>query len=104
MDIRNIADKGNVDRANDRPERSKTVVLHPQPPVVKDQDHATISSGGRDTLAAVEGLAERARKQGGERHEIVEAARAKLESGALGSPDILNRTAQRILDSGFLAG
>lgn len=104
MDIRNIADQGNVDRANDRADRAKTVVIHPPAPALNDQDHATISTSGRDTLAAVEGLAERARKQGGERQEIVDAARARLESGALSSPDVLDRTARNILDSGFLAG
>ena len=104
MDIRNIANKGNLDRATDRPERSKTVVLHPQPPAVKGGDHATISTKSRDTLAAVEGLAERARKDGGARHEIVEAARVKLENGTLGSPDANSGTARQILVSGFLSG
>ncbi|MCR9244281.1 MAG: hypothetical protein NXI31_04565 [bacterium] len=104
MDIRNIADKGTVDRVSDHSERQKTVVLQPQPRVARDADHATISASGRDTLAAVEGLAERARQQGSERSELVEAARQKLVDGSLGTPEAIEQTARTLLESDFLAG
>ncbi|MCA8952354.1 MAG: hypothetical protein KDE27_22785 [Planctomycetes bacterium] len=112
MDIRKvadrtIADRSSVDRTAEGPERGKTVVLQPQPPLghkAVDGDHAEISSKGRDTAAFVEGLAERARRVGSDRHEIVEAARARLASGELGTPAALDRTARNLLDSGFLAG
>ena len=105
MDIRNIADKGNVDRAGDRtarPESHKDVVLIPH--VAAVQDRATISSKGRSTLAAIESLAERARQQGGDRHRIVEAAREKLASGELNSAAVFERAAGRLLEQNFIAG
>lgn len=111
MNIRTTADtanaeRANVDRANGQPapKALKTVVLQPHPPQVKGNDHAEISNGGRDTLAAVEGLAERARNQGSERHEIVAAAKARFEAGTLATPDAIANAARAILDNGFLAG
>jgi len=106
MNIPNIANQGSVgqtsDRASSRVGQEKTVII---PAGQRDQgpDRATISDGGRDTFAAVEGLAERARHQGGDRDELVAAALAKLTSGELSSPSALAETAQRIVDSAFLA-
>ena len=105
MNILNIANNGNIDRPGDRADRSESkdkIVLIPHAPVV--QDKATISADGRDTLAAIETFAERARKQGSEREAIVEAARAKFANGELGSPAALEGAARRLLDSGFVAG
>ena len=114
MEIRNSVDQAKTDRpsadraaveraAGERNQPLKTVVLQPQPKVAAGGDHATISASGRDTLAAVEGLAERARHQGSERREIVAAARARLESGQLQSPDVLDATARAIVDGDYLA-
>ncbi len=102
MEIPNIANKGNVDRGSDPAQRADLRRSSDDAPAV--QDHATISAASRDTLAAVEVLAERARRQGGDRQEIVDAARAKVVAGELAAPEALTRTAQRLLDSGFLAG
>jgi hypothetical protein len=100
MQIRNLGNPSNVQRADDRSQRSteKAVVLVPQAPV----DSATISNASRSTAAAVENLAERARNAGGDRSEVVAAAKAKLASGALSSGATLQATAQKLLDARFL--
>ncbi len=106
MNIPNIANQGSVgqasDRASSRVGQEKTVII---PAVQREQgqDRATISDGGRDTFAAVEGLAERARHHGGDRAELVAAALAKLTSGELSSPSVIEETAKQIAESGFLA-
>lgn len=102
MEIPYIANKGNVDRGNGRTDKSDASRVDANARAV--QDHATISATGRDTLAAIEGLAERARKQGSERQDLVDAARLRLDNGELTSGDAIDRTARALLDSGFLAG
>lgn len=100
MQINNLGNQ-NVKRADDRSKRSeeKPVVLVPQAP----RDSATISEAGRDAAAALGNLAERARNAGGDRSEIVAAARAKLVGGQLGSPAVLGATAQKLLEANFLS-
>lgn len=100
MQIRNVGNQNSVTRTDDRSQRSteKPVVLVPQAPI----DSATISSASRATAAAVENLAERARSAGGDRSEVVAAAKAKLASGALSSGATLQATAQKLLDARFL--
>ena len=100
MNVPNLGNQ-NVKRADDRSQRSaeKPVVLVPQAP----RDSATISDAGRDAAAALANLAERARNAGGDRGEIVAAARAKLAAGQLGSPAVLDATAQKLLDANFLS-
>lgn len=102
MDIRNVANQGNVERAGDRTKKAgplRTVVI---PAVARDE--AKISSAGRETAAAIEGLAERARRDGPERDAVVAEARRKLMSGELDAPSTTRATAQRLLDAGFVAG
>lgn len=106
MNIHNIANQGSVgqarDRATERAGQEKTVII----PTVgdgADQDRATISETGRDTLAAIENLAERARNHGGDRSEIVAAALQRLQSGELSSAAAIEETARRIVESGFVA-
>ena len=102
MHIRNVGNQNDVKRTDDRSKRSeeKVVLLVPQSP----RDQATISDVGRETAAAVENLAERARSAGGDRGAVVAAAKAKLASGGLGSGAVLADTAQKLVDRKFLAG
>lgn len=106
MNIPNLTNQGSVgqthDRAGARVRAEKAVVI-PAPDRGHGQDRATISESGRDTFAAIEGLAERARRQGGDRGEIVAAALARLANGELSDPAVFAATAQRIADAGFLA-
>jgi hypothetical protein len=103
MDIRNVTNHGNVERANDRTKRAdaqRTVVI---PSVGRDE--ASISATGRETAAAVESLAERSRNGGGgrDRDQMVARALEKLISGELDSTDAIGVTAQRMLDAKFLS-
>lgn len=101
MDIRNIGNHGQIDRTGERGTRSepKTVVLTPF--VAKDD--AQISSTARKTAAKVDQLAQTARGEAGDRDAIVEAARQKLLSGELDTPEVFAATAQRLTDNGFLS-
>jgi hypothetical protein len=100
MDIRNVANHGNVERSSDRTKKSdaRAFVI---PTVVRDQ--ASISSAGRETAAAIEGLAERARRSDGSRDALVAAATKKLAMGELDGAAVVKATAQRLLDAKFLS-
>jgi hypothetical protein len=102
MQIRTVGNQNDVKRTDDRGKRSeeKAVVLVPQAP----RDLATISDAGRDAAAVVDNLAERARTAGGDRAEVIAAAKAKLVGGQLGSASVLGATAQKLLDAKFLSG
>ncbi|MFO1076352.1 MAG: hypothetical protein U1E73_01340 [Planctomycetota bacterium] len=102
MDIRNVTNKSSVDRAGERPARVTSQQKAPASAVV--QDRATISGDSREVLAAVSTLAERARGAAGDRDEIVTAARARLESGALATPDVFLAVADRVIDANYLGG
>lgn len=106
MNIHNIANQANVDRSRDRASDvgAEKTVLIPTPARDGEQDQATISSKSRDAMAAVELLAERARGHSGDRSDKVEAALLRLQNGELGSASVLEETARRLGDSGFLAG
>lgn len=100
MDIRNVANQGNVERAGDRTKKSDArVVLIPS--VARDE--ASISAAGRDTAAAIEGLAERARQSDRNREQVVANAMRRLLGGELDSAGTLGATAQRLLDAKFLS-
>jgi hypothetical protein len=101
MDIRNVTNHANVERSNDRTKRAeaqRTVII---PSVGRDE--ASISSAGRETAAAVEGLAERARRGDRDRDQVVARAMQKLISGELDGSDAIGATAQRLLDARFLS-
>ncbi len=100
MDIRNVANHGNVERSGDRTKSSeaRTVVI-PAPA----RDEASISPVGRATAAAIEGLAERARGDGRNREGFVAAALERLRSGELDDAKVLTATAQRLLAAKFLS-
>lgn len=100
MDIRDITNKSSVDRAGDRPGRVSSQQKAPASAVV--QDRATISGDSRDTLAAVTTLAERARQGDGDREAIVATAKARLQSGALATPDVFLAVADRVIDANYL--
>jgi len=100
MDIRNIGKTGNVDRSGDRPKRTEAPRDYVIPSVARDE--AKISQKSRETAAAVEGLTERARRDGSERAGVVEAARTKLQNGGLDAPAVLAATAERLLGAKFL--
>ena len=99
MDIRNIGGKGSVERSGDRPKRAETR-RDDEPSVVRDE--AKISAGSRATAAAVEGHAERARKDDAERGTKIAAAMKKLMNGELNEHAVTAETAQRVVDSKFL--
>lgn len=99
MDIRNVGSKSSVDRASDRSKRTEAKRDDAAPAVRRDE--ARISSTSRDTAAAVEGLAERARRDDTDREALVTAAMRKLMNGELDGAEALQGTAQRLLDGKF---
>ena len=104
MDIRNVGTNGNsnVERTGDRSKRTAglpTVVI---PSVARDE--ASISSTGRDTAAAIEVLAERARADDSSRQQRIEAARSRLLSGELDGELAFRGAARAVLDARFLTG
>jgi len=101
MDIRNIGNYGQVDRAGERGKQSSpnSVVLTPHVAM----DDAQISSAAREQAAKVDELARNARGQEGDRSEVVEAARQKLMSGELDTNEVFAATAQKLADRGFLS-
>lgn len=100
MDISNIGKQGHVDRSSERPKRADGKREYVIPSVARDE--AKISEQSRETAAAVEGLAERARGAGGDRAERIAAAKAKLLRGELDAPAALQGSAQRLLAAKFL--
>ncbi len=102
MDIRNVGNQGNVDRIGERSRRDDAKRTESEPTMLRGDD-AKISSTGRETAAAVEQLAERARSDDSDREALVEAAKARLLSGELDSAAVYEATARRLSDSGFLS-
>ena len=100
MDIRNIGNNGNVERSGDRPKRAESQRGSDAPSIVRDE--AKISAGSRETAAAVEALAERARKDGPDREIMITVAMTKLMGGDLDGPAVHAETAQRVLGAKFL--
>ena len=105
MDIRNVGrntnpkiERSNADRAS-RPDAKRDDLGS----VAANRDDARISETGRETAAAIEGLAKRAQQDGGDREELVAAALKKLQSGELDSQATLADTARRLADRGFLS-
>ena len=101
MDIRNVGNHGNIDRAGEQGKRAqpKSNVLIPFVP----KDDARISDTGRKTAASVDRLVDQARDEDGSRDSLVEAARQKLLSGELDSDAVFASTAQNIASNGFLS-
>ncbi|MCU0864389.1 MAG: hypothetical protein MUC36_11385 [Planctomycetes bacterium] len=99
MDIRNVSNQGNVERTGDRGKRAEGQRVYVVPAPARDE--ANISKSGRETAAAVEALAERARGDGGDRAELVATALRKLMSGALDGDEAIQGAARRLRDSGF---
>ena len=99
MDIRNVSNNGSVERSGDRPKRAESKRTESAPEALRDQ--ANISPTGRETAAAVEGLAERARQSDGDREARVSAAQRKLLNGDLDAADAVSATARKLLDSKF---
>ena len=102
MDIRNVGKNGGVERSDDRPTRAgakRDVVMIPFTP----RDEARISDTSREAAAAVENLAERARRDDSGRQAIVAEAVRKLANGDLDSEASAAATARRLLDARFLS-
>ena len=99
MDIRNVSNNGNVERSGNRSKRAEGKRADAAPGVVRDE--ASISRSGRETAAAVEALADRARGGDGEREAVVANARRKLISGELDGADSIAGAARRLLDGRF---
>ncbi|MEZ6038053.1 MAG: hypothetical protein R3F29_11260 [Planctomycetota bacterium] len=101
MDIRNVGNQSNVDRTTDRGKRP--AVRREESTQAVPRDDAQISASGRETAAAVEGLAERARSDDGSRDDKIESAIRRLRSGELDDPSVIAATAQQIARSAFLS-
>jgi hypothetical protein len=100
MDIRNVSNNGNVERTgSDRGKRAEGKRTDAAPSVVRDE--ASISTTGRETAAAVEALAERARNSDGDRDAVVTAALRKLMNGELDDAEAVQGAARRLLDGRF---
>lgn len=102
MDIGNVNNQGNVDRVGERGSRAdaKRVILTPMAP---RGDDARISDAGRETAASIERLTLRAMGEDQSRDAMVEAARARLLSGALDTQEVFAATADRLAGNGFLS-
>lgn len=101
MDIRNVGNPGNVTRRGDRSERAAPPPAVVIPAVARDD--ARISTAGRETAAAIEGLAERARRDDAGREALVARAAQKLADGDLDDHATFAATAQRLAAGGFLS-
>lgn len=99
MDIRNIGNKGNVDRNGEHPVRTEKR-RGDAPSTMRDE--AKISAGSRATAAAVKELTGSARKVDAERQAAVAAAAQKLAGGELDTPAVHAETSKRLLDAKFL--
>ena len=99
MEIRTVGNQGSVERAGDRSQKAEAgrAVVIPAPA----PDRAEISQTGKATAAAVEGLADRARRAGGDREELVAAALRRLQSGELDGPEAVGGAARAMFDGGF---
>jgi len=101
MDIRNVANQGNVERRGDRakkPGSLRTVVI-PGPA----RDEASISATGRGMAAAIGNLAARARTSDDGREALVADAMRKLGRGELDGEAVVAATATRLLDAKFFS-
>jgi hypothetical protein len=99
MDIRDLGNSGNVDRAGARAAKAPAAREYVIPAAPRDE--AKISGSSRATVATVPLLSERARTAGGDRSALVAAARQRLQDGALNDPAVFGATAQRLLDAKF---
>ena len=105
MDIRNVGNHGHADRTGERARR----VEHKRAENARAgaganiKDDAQISATGRETAAAVEELAERARGDDPKRDALIKAVRQKLENGDLDDAAIFLATARNLADRGFLS-
>ena len=100
MDIGNVNNQGSVDRAGERGARAaaKRVILTPVPP---RSDDARISEAGHETAALIERLTQRAMSEDAGRAALVAAAKGRLLSGELNSPEVFAATAARIAETDF---
>lgn len=99
MDIRDLGNSGNVDRAGARAAKAQSAREYVIPAAPRDE--AKISGASRATVATVPLLSERARTAGGDRAAVVAAARQRLEDGSLNDPAVYAATAKNLLDARF---
>ncbi|MCA8963755.1 MAG: hypothetical protein H6838_03735 [Planctomycetes bacterium] len=99
MNITNVGNHGGIERGGDRPQRAQH--KRDGAGVLPVRDEAQISESSRATANAVEGFAEKARNDDGDRSDVVAAALARLQSGELDSDKTYRETAKRLLDSKF---
>lgn len=96
MDVGHIEGKGGVDRGAERAARREH--SRRSDSVKGPVDSAAISESGRETAAAIDELAAKARRDEPDREARVEAAQARLEAGELDATEVLRETARRMLD------
>ena len=96
MDVGHIEGKGGVDRGAERASRREH--SRRSDSVKAPVDSAAISESGRETAAAIDELAAKARRDEPDREARVEAAKARLEAGELDATEVLRETARRMLD------
>ncbi len=96
MDVGQIG-PGGVNRNSGRPQKVDPEKTPAQAPKVADQ--ASISSDGRDYLAAVEALSKELKHEDDGREARVQEVRKKLQNGELDNQETYRAVAEAILDS-----
>lgn len=100
MDIRSIAGNGGVERGPNRADRAERDRAK-APSAPPAQDTAAISPTGRETLAAIEALRERAQREPELRDERVDEVRRKLRAGEMDLPEVYRAVAEKLILRGF---
>jgi len=98
MHVSNVDGSGSIERGSERtvgiprPDRGAR-----NPGSGDVEDSATISPDGRERLHVLESHAQRLRAADPQRQALVEAARARLQSGELDDPQVYGKVAEAIL-------
>lgn len=101
MDVNQIRGSGGTERPADKPvrnDRSKTSDRVGGP---TSSDVAAISQDGLKTAQTVRAMADRLKQDDPDRARLLEDVGARLKSGALADPAVLESTARTLLQKGF---
>lgn len=100
MDIRQITGFGGVERTPERSARTERPKAAEGQPGARPQDGATISEAGRETAAAIDALAEKARRDDPDRQTKLATLKKRLESGELATADVYRSVAKTMIENG----